>query len=61
MTTHYIGTYSEEDIKRGKPQPIIKAIQSEEGFPRLIHVNQRVNKNGDIEVWLSDSRTDNTI
>lgn len=51
---HYVGTYTESQLKAGEANQIIASLQDQQHFPNLKYVNHRLNKLGKTEVWLSE-------
>ena len=51
---HYVGTYTESQLKVGEVNSIINSLQDQQHFPNLKYVNHRLNKVGKTEVWLSE-------
>lgn len=51
---HYIGTYTEAQLKAKEVNDIIGSLQDQQHFPNLKYVNHRLNKVGKTEVWLSE-------
>ena len=51
---HYVGTYTESQLKAGAANYIIDSLQDQQHFPNLKYVNHRLNKVGKTEVWLSE-------
>lgn len=51
---HYVGTYTESQLKAGAANHIIDSLQDQQHFPNLKYVNHRLNKIGKTEVWLSE-------
>jgi len=58
---HYVGTYTESQLKANAGQHIIDQLQSDKGFPDLQFINHRQLKNGKTEVWLSTQEGPHTI
>ena len=58
---HYVGTYTESQLKANAGQHIIDQLQSDKGFPDLQFINHRQLKNGRTEVWLSTQEGPHTI
>lgn len=58
---HYVGTYTESQLKAGAANHIIDSLQDQQHFPNLKYVNHRLNKVGKTEVWLSEEAGKYTI
>jgi len=58
---HYVGTYTESQLKAGAANHIIDSLQDQQHFPNLKYVNHRLNKVGKTEVWLSAEVSPYTI
>ncbi|MCR4715906.1 MAG: hypothetical protein K5656_01875 [Lachnospiraceae bacterium] len=58
---HYIGTFTESQLKAGAGNDVIYSLQDSQHFPDLQYVNHRINKVGKTEVWLSNMPGQYTI
>ena len=58
---HYVGTYTESQVKGSEVNRIINMLQDEQHFPNLKCINHRTTKSGKIEVWLSEDKGNYTI
>lgn len=50
---HFVGTFSDAQLKNKAEQETIDHLQSDKGFPSLKFVNHRQLASGKTEVWLS--------